>query len=102
MLNKDRMEHLSCYIPRGHIEKLDELVGKGVYQSRSEAIRDAIRRLLWTLRSERWVKVICDCCNGDGYIVRRKHPTGEEIKVRCPCCVGLGYDYAVEWREREK
>lgn len=102
MLNKDRMEHLSCYIPRKHIEELDKLVRKGVYPSRSEAIREAIRRLLRIHGEENLVKVVCDCCNGDGFIVRRKHLTGEEVKVRCPCCDGLGYDYEVEWKEREK
>ena len=102
MLKKDRMEHLSCYIPRKHIEKLDELVKKGVYPSRSEVIREAIRRLLRIHGEENLVKVVCDCCNGDGFIVRRKHPTGEEIKVRCPCCDGLGYDYAIEWKGKEK
>jgi len=33
-------------LPRKVIEELDKLVAMGIYPSRSEAIRDAIRRLL--------------------------------------------------------
>ncbi len=52
---------VSIKLPLSYLEALDELVKAGVYPSRSEAIRDAVRRLLeekvwdrgWAVRSVR-------------------------------------------------
>ena len=40
------MELISVHIPKQILEELDELVRQGVFPSRSEAIRTAIRMLL--------------------------------------------------------
>jgi len=43
---KEKMVLISVHIPKQMLEELDELVKKGVFPSRSEAIRIAIRDLL--------------------------------------------------------
>ncbi len=43
---EDKMVMVSVHIPRKWLEELDELVAKGLFPSRSEAIRVAIRDLL--------------------------------------------------------
>ena len=43
---KEKMVLISVHIPKQMLEELDELIAKGVYPSRSEAIRIAIRDLL--------------------------------------------------------
>ena len=40
------MDVVQVRIPREMIKKIDELVKRGVYPNRSEAIRDAVRRFL--------------------------------------------------------
>ena len=42
----EKMVLISVHIPKQMLEELDELVRKGIYPSRSEAIRIAIRDLL--------------------------------------------------------
>jgi len=44
--NTNVMELISVHIPKQILEELDELVRQGVFPSRSEAIRTAIRMLL--------------------------------------------------------
>jgi len=43
---KEKMILISVHIPKQMLEELDELVRKGVFPSRSEAVRIAIRDLL--------------------------------------------------------
>jgi len=40
------MHRVAVRLPEGHVEDLDALVEKGMYPSRSEAIRAAVRQLL--------------------------------------------------------
>ena len=42
----DKMILISLHVPQSMLEKLDELVRDGVFPSRSEAIRHALRELL--------------------------------------------------------
>jgi len=37
---------LSFRLPKRHLEEIDSLVKAGLYKSRSEAVRDAIRQLI--------------------------------------------------------
>ncbi len=41
-----RMKIISVQLPQGLINAMDQLVKKGVYTSRSEVIREAVRELL--------------------------------------------------------
>jgi len=41
-----KMEMITVYVPRGLLNKLDNLVSEGYYPNRSEAIREAIRDLV--------------------------------------------------------
>ena len=43
---EDKLVMVSVHIPRKWLEELDDLVRRGVFPSRSEAIRVAIRKLL--------------------------------------------------------
>lgn len=43
---RDRMVLISFHVPQTYLEALDELVRLGVYPSRSEAVRAALRELL--------------------------------------------------------
>ena len=43
---REKMELISFHLPKYYVDELDYLVRQGVYPSRSEAIRDAIRLLL--------------------------------------------------------
>jgi len=45
-VSKGKMMLISVHVPRQMLEELDELVRRGVFPSRSEAIRIAIRELL--------------------------------------------------------
>lgn len=40
------MKHITCYFPEECIKALDEIVKKGHYLNRSEAIRAAVRDLI--------------------------------------------------------
>ncbi|MCG2887558.1 MAG: ribbon-helix-helix domain-containing protein, partial [Vulcanisaeta sp.] len=44
---KEKMVLISVHIPKQMLEELDEFVRQGVFPSRSEAIRIAIRDLLY-------------------------------------------------------
>ncbi len=44
--SKDKMELISVHIPKKMLDELERLVEMGKYPNRSEAIRDAIRRLI--------------------------------------------------------
>ena len=41
-----KMEMITVYVPRGLLDRLDNLVREGYYPNRSEAIREAIRDLV--------------------------------------------------------
>lgn len=43
---KEKMILISFHVPRSYVETLDDLVKMGLYPSRSEAIRAALRELL--------------------------------------------------------
>ena len=45
-ITKESMILISVHLPRQMLEELDELVKKGVFPSRSEAVRVAIRDLI--------------------------------------------------------
>jgi Arc/MetJ-type ribon-helix-helix transcriptional regulator len=47
---REKMELISFHLPKPLLDIIDNLVRQGVYPSRSEAIRDAIRLLLEHLR----------------------------------------------------
>ena len=42
-----KLKLISVHLPEGYIDALDRLVEMGLYPSRSEAIRVAIRDLIW-------------------------------------------------------
>ena len=42
----ERMVLVSLHMPKGLLDELDELVRKGIFPSRSEAIRIAVRELV--------------------------------------------------------
>ncbi|MFP3044956.1 MAG: ribbon-helix-helix domain-containing protein [Thermocladium sp.] len=44
--SKEKMVLISVHLPKQILEELDELVKKGIFPSRSEAIRIAIRDLM--------------------------------------------------------
>jgi len=44
--SKEKMVLISVHLPKQMLEELDDLVKKGVFPSRSEAIRIAIRDLM--------------------------------------------------------
>ena len=41
------MQMTQVRLTKGLLEKIDELVQKGYYHTKSDAIRDAVRRLVW-------------------------------------------------------
>ena len=41
------MQMTQVRLTKGLIEKINELVHKGYYHNKSDAIRDAVRRLVW-------------------------------------------------------
>jgi antitoxin ParD1/3/4 len=43
---REKMVLISFHVPRSYVEVIDELVRLGLYPSRSEAIRAALRELL--------------------------------------------------------
>ncbi|AFA39717.1 putative transcriptional regulators containing the CopG/Arc/MetJ DNA-binding domain [Pyrobaculum oguniense TE7] len=43
---KEKMILISFHVPRSYVEILDDLVRMGLYPSRSEAIRSALREFL--------------------------------------------------------
>ncbi|MCC6019872.1 MAG: ribbon-helix-helix domain-containing protein [Thermoproteaceae archaeon] len=45
--SKERMALISVHVPRKMLEELDELVRRGIFPNRSEAIRAALRDLLY-------------------------------------------------------
>jgi len=45
--SQDRMTLISVHVPRKMLEELDELVRRGIFPNRSEAIRAALRDLLY-------------------------------------------------------
>jgi len=49
-LAKEKMVLISVYIPKQALEELDELIRQGVFPSRSEAVRIAVRDLLYKER----------------------------------------------------
>ncbi|MGC9119025.1 MAG: ribbon-helix-helix domain-containing protein [Thermoproteus sp.] len=44
---QEKMSLISVHVPKRMLEELDELVRRGIYPNRSEAIRAAIRELLY-------------------------------------------------------
>lgn len=44
---QERMSLISVHVPRRMLEELDELVKRGIFPNRSEAIRAALRDLLY-------------------------------------------------------
>jgi len=48
----ERIAMISVHLPQGDLEALDQLVKAGVFPSRAEALREAIRLLL-----EKYVKI---------------------------------------------
>jgi len=45
--SQDKMELISVHVPKKMLEELDELVRRGIFPNRSEAIRAALRDLLY-------------------------------------------------------
>lgn len=45
--NPEKMSMISIHLPRPMIDAIDELVRRGLFPSRSEAIRAALRELLY-------------------------------------------------------
>jgi antitoxin ParD1/3/4 len=43
---KEKMVLISFHLPKSYVDVIDELVRRGVYPSRSEAIRVALRELV--------------------------------------------------------
>ena len=51
--SKERMVLISVHLPKQMLEEIDELASQGVFPSRSEAIRIAIRDLLYKEREQK-------------------------------------------------
>ena len=51
--SKEKMALISVHIPKQMLEELDELVSQGMFPSRSETIRIAIRDLLYKEREQK-------------------------------------------------
>jgi len=51
--SKERMVLISVHLPKQMLEEIDELTSQGVFPSRSEAIRIAIRDLLYKEREQK-------------------------------------------------
>ncbi|ABL88717.1 transcriptional regulator, CopG family [Pyrobaculum islandicum DSM 4184] len=45
--SQDKMSLISVHVPKKMLEELDELVRRGIFPNRSEAIRAALRDLLY-------------------------------------------------------
>jgi len=45
-INNEKMEMVSIHIPKQMLEQLDQMVKLGIYPSRSEVIRAAVREFL--------------------------------------------------------
>jgi antitoxin ParD1/3/4 len=45
-IKNEKMEMISIHIPKQMLEQLDQMVKLGIYPSRSEAIRAAVREFL--------------------------------------------------------
>ena len=45
--SQDKMALISVHVPKKMLEELDELVRRGIFPNRSEAIRAALRDLLY-------------------------------------------------------
>jgi len=45
-INNEKMEMVSIHIPKQMLKQLDQMVKLGIYPSRSEAIRAAVREFL--------------------------------------------------------
>jgi len=56
--SKEKMVLISVHLPKQMLEEIDELTSQGVFPSRSEAIRIAIRDLLYKERSRKGVDVV--------------------------------------------
>jgi len=56
--SKEKMALISVHIPKQMLEELDELVSQGMFPSRSEAIRIAIRDLLYKEQARKSVDVV--------------------------------------------
>jgi len=52
-MESSNMKLITVNIPKSYLEDLEELVKLGMYSSRSEAIRIAVRDLIW---DEFWKK----------------------------------------------
>ncbi len=63
--SKEKMALISVHIPKQMLEELDELVTRGIFPSRSEAIRIAIRDLLYRENSRNKANV------AEGFMVGR-------------------------------
>jgi Arc/MetJ-type ribon-helix-helix transcriptional regulator len=51
--SKEKMVLISVHLPKQMLEEIDELTSQGVFPSRSEAIRIAIRDLLYKEREQK-------------------------------------------------
>jgi Arc/MetJ-type ribon-helix-helix transcriptional regulator len=51
--SKERMVLISVHLPKQMLEEIDELTSQGVFPSRSEAIRIAIRDLIYKEREQK-------------------------------------------------
>jgi len=56
--SKEKMVLISVHLPKQMLEEIDELTSQGVFPSRSEAIRIAIRDLLYKERTRKGVDVV--------------------------------------------
>ena len=56
--SKEKMALISVHIPKQMLEELDELVSQGMFPSRSETIRIAIRDLLYKEQARKSVDVV--------------------------------------------
>jgi len=56
--SKEKMVLISVHLPKQMLEEIDELTSQGVFPSRSEAIRIAIRDLLYKEQARKSVDVV--------------------------------------------
>ncbi len=114
--SKERLVIISVHLPRQMIEELDGLVMRGVYPSRSEAIREAIMRLVMRRKTMMVVnrqnnnddkviaKVICENGHVIAHMRLSKVPLTERIRALqiaslvCPIChsANLFVEFKVE------
>ncbi len=71
-----KMVSVQVRFPPKELERIDDLVAKGEYHSRSEFIRDAVRKAEMILSMERMSRI----CDEEGITAEELIKSGKEIR----------------------